>query len=199
MQNAAHHLAAQWVERCLGVTTAEAYAQVSGELAATLDRAPDQGSMIVVRVKDGAGRPVKDFDVYLTAGPAYDPGHLPKNFFIDRQRNQVTPNALTYYVDHRVFQQTRELGLRIRGKTGGWPGELSGRGVPVPGGHGRGRTQGSGDCHGRRHAGKAVGPSRVPASQGGVGLQRIPALTGRGYGEHHSTNLDSPAREGGDC
>ena len=113
LQNASHHLAAQWVERCLGVTTLEAYAQVSGELAATLEKAPDQGSMIVVRVKDGAGRPVKDFDVYLTGGPGYDPGQLPKNFFIDRQRNQITPNALTYYVDHRVFQQTRELGLRV--------------------------------------------------------------------------------------
>jgi hypothetical protein len=112
-KNVSHHLAALWVERCLSVTTPEGYTQVSGELAASLEGAPEQGCMIVVRVKDGAGRPVKDFDLYLTGGPDYNPGHLPKNFFIDRQRNQLTPNALTYYVDHRVFQQAKELGLRI--------------------------------------------------------------------------------------
>jgi pimeloyl-ACP methyl ester carboxylesterase len=112
-KNVSHHLAALWVERCLSVTTPEGYTQVSGELAASLEGAPEQGCMIVVRVKDGAGRPVKDFDLYLTGGPDYNPGHLPKNFFIDRQRNQLTPNALTYYVDHRVFRQAKELGLRI--------------------------------------------------------------------------------------
>ena len=112
-RNAPHHLAAQWVERCLRVTSRAAYHQVSGELATTLEEAPESGSMIAFRVKDGSGRPVKDFDVYLTGGPDYDPGHLPKGFFIDRQRNQVTPNALTYYVDQRAFQKAREFGLRI--------------------------------------------------------------------------------------
>jgi pimeloyl-ACP methyl ester carboxylesterase len=116
--NASCHLTAQWVERCLRVATPEDYAEVSRQLRATLETVPErlsqvEGCMMVVRVKDGTGRPVRDFDLYLTGGPNYDPGDLPKNFFLDRQRNQVTPNALTYYVDHRVFQQTRELGLRI--------------------------------------------------------------------------------------
>jgi hypothetical protein len=113
IENAAHHPAAQWVERCLRVASTAAYQRVSGELASTLKVARDQGSMIVFRVKDGAGRPVKDFDALLTGGSDYHPGNLPKNFFIDRQRNQLTPNALTYYVDHRVFEQTRQLGLQI--------------------------------------------------------------------------------------
>ncbi len=121
LENAAHHPAAQWVERCLGVSSASAYEEVSGELASTLKDAREQGCMIVFRVKDGAGRPVKDFDALLTTGEDYDPGHLPKGFFIDRQRNQVTPNALTYYVDHRVFQQTKELGLRISARPASGP------------------------------------------------------------------------------
>jgi pimeloyl-ACP methyl ester carboxylesterase len=112
-ENASGHPTAQWVERCLRVSTPEAYAQVCGDLEATLEIPSEAGCMIVVRVKDGAGRPVRDFDLYLTGGPNYDPGYLPKNFFIDRQRNQVTPNALTYYLDHRVFLQANELGLRI--------------------------------------------------------------------------------------
>jgi hypothetical protein len=87
----------------------------------TLKDAPEQGSMIVFRIKDGAGRPVKDFDALLTGGENYDPGSLPKDFFIDRQRNQVTPNALTYYVDYRVFQRSKELGLRINARPASGP------------------------------------------------------------------------------
>jgi hypothetical protein len=121
LEHAAHHPAAQWVERCLRVATPAAYEQVSGELAATLQDAPEQSSMIVFRVNDGAGRPVKDFDALLTGGPDYHPGNLPKNFFLDRQRNQVTPNALTYYLDHRVFEQTRELGLQISARPASGP------------------------------------------------------------------------------
>ncbi len=119
--NVAHHLTALWVERCLKVSSASAYEQVSGELAASLEAAPEQGSMIVFRVKDGSGRPVKDFDALLTGGENYDPGSLPKDFFIDRQRNQVTPNALTYYVDYGVFQQAKKLGLRINARPASGP------------------------------------------------------------------------------
>jgi hypothetical protein len=121
LQNAPRHAAAQWVERCLNVGSSSAYEQVSGELAATLEQSPAISSMVVFRVKEGSGRPVKDFDLYLTGGPNYDPGGLPKNFFLDRQRNQVTPNALTYYLDHSVFQQTKELGLCIRARPSSGP------------------------------------------------------------------------------
>jgi pimeloyl-ACP methyl ester carboxylesterase len=121
LENAAHHPAAQWVERCLRVSTPTAYEQISGELAATLNDTPEQGSMIVFRVKDGTGRPVKDFDALLTGGADYNPGNLPKNFFIDRQQNQVTPNAVIYYVDHRVFERTRELGLQISARPASGP------------------------------------------------------------------------------
>ncbi len=100
LENAAHHPTAQMVERCLRVTSPEDYQQVTADLAATLKDAPEQTCMIVFRVKDGSGQPVNDFDALLTAGPDYHPGDLPKNFFIDRQRNQGTPNALTgHYVD----------------------------------------------------------------------------------------------------
>jgi len=121
LDNVVHHPAAQWVERCLGVASKAAYEQVSGELALTVKNAPEQGSMIVFRVKDGAGRPVKDFDALLTGGEDYDPGGLPKDFFIDRQRNQVTPNALTYYVNYGVFQENKELGLRINARPASGP------------------------------------------------------------------------------
>ncbi|HEX2668412.1 MAG TPA: phospholipase [Gammaproteobacteria bacterium] len=59
----------------------------------------DPCSMLVFRVRDDEGNPVKDFDVVLTAGPQDNPNHLPPGFFVDRQRNHLDPGCIVYYVN----------------------------------------------------------------------------------------------------
>ena len=60
----------------------------------------DPCSMLVFRVRDDQGMPIKDFDLVLTAGPDGDPNHIPPGFFIDRQRNHLDPGTVTYYINH---------------------------------------------------------------------------------------------------
>ncbi len=59
--------------------------------------------MLVFRVSDDRGNSLTDYDIVLTAGPQYDPNHLPENFFVDRQRNSRSPEKLTYYLNHDVM------------------------------------------------------------------------------------------------
>src|SRR5690242_1136457 len=58
----------------------------------------DPCAMLVFRVRDDQGNPVKDFDVILT-GPGDNPNHLPPGFFVDRQRNHLDPGCIVYYVN----------------------------------------------------------------------------------------------------
>ena len=118
--NAASHPAAQWVERCLQVKDAAGYNQVSAGLAELNAQAQDQTSMLAFRVRDLRGRQVTDYDLLLTAGPDYSPDALPKGFFLDRQKNRAS-GGLTYYIDHKVFEQTRELGFRISARPNAGP------------------------------------------------------------------------------
>lgn len=64
----------------------------------------DKYSMIIFRVQDDEDHPVYDFDITLTAGPKSDPNHLPKGFFVDRQRNSHNPNVVTYYINHDMMK-----------------------------------------------------------------------------------------------
>lgn len=64
----------------------------------------DRYSMLIFRVRDDAGYAVSDFDLILTAGPEADPNHLPKGFFIDRQRNSRHPEIITYYFNRDVMK-----------------------------------------------------------------------------------------------
>ncbi len=61
--------------------------------------------MLVIRIIDDRGRSLNDYDVMFTAGPNYDENHLPPGFFVDRQRNQLNPGKLTYYLDYDVMEQ----------------------------------------------------------------------------------------------
>ena len=89
----------------------------------------DACAMVVFRVRDDQGAPIKDFELMFTAGDD-DPDALPPGFFLDRQRNQRDPGAITYYLNHaklvgapaveqggealRAAQPgTRTLGLRV--------------------------------------------------------------------------------------
>jgi len=58
----------------------------------------DPGAMLVFRVRDDHGAPLKDFEIVLTAG-ADSPDALPPGFFVDRQRNRRDPGVVTYYVN----------------------------------------------------------------------------------------------------
>jgi hypothetical protein len=70
-------------------------------------------SMIVLKVIDSAGQPVDDYDLVLTAGPEYSPDALPRGFFIDRQRNCVTRNTLTYFLNYETMANLRHLGFIV--------------------------------------------------------------------------------------
>ena len=65
--------------------------------------------MVIFRVQDDEGHPVSDFDLLLTAGPDADPNHLPQGFFIDRQRNAISPDTITYYLNRDVMKGTGEI------------------------------------------------------------------------------------------
>src|ERR1019366_5652920 len=60
------------------------------------------------------------FRSILTAGPNYDPNELPDGFFCDRQRNQLDPGRLTYYLNHNRMEEglnapalEQKLGIRV--------------------------------------------------------------------------------------
>ena len=59
--------------------------------------------MLVFKVTDDRGNSLKDYDIVFTAGPDYDPNHLPPGFFVDRQRNSRSPGKLTYYLDYQAM------------------------------------------------------------------------------------------------
>lgn len=69
----------------------------------------DKFSMVVFRVRDEEGHPVADFDLILTAGPDADPNHLPRGFFVDRQRNQLNPETITYFFNFDVMKGTEAV------------------------------------------------------------------------------------------
>lgn len=136
--NAARHPTTRAVLRCMGVRSASAYATLRAALTASSAKTQtreasrrakigpfhrtfrtDRCSMLVFRLRDDVGHPVTDYDLKLTAGPAYDENHLPHGFFVDRQRNRRDPGRLTYYVDHDVLtkglakQLDNRLGIRL--------------------------------------------------------------------------------------
>jgi len=63
----------------------------------------DKYSMVIFRVHDQEGYPIKDFDLILTAGKTSDPNLLPHGFFVDRQRNKINPESITYYFNHDIM------------------------------------------------------------------------------------------------
>ena len=134
--NGATHPTAQWVLRCLQVTSRTAYNKLADDLnnlteetqkaereervrtlIGTRKYITNRYSMVVFRLVDDRGNPLVDYDLLITAGPDYDEDELPEGFFMDRQRNQRNPGKLTYFLDYDVMEQ----GLskpRMQGKLG---------------------------------------------------------------------------------
>jgi len=117
------HPTLQWVLRCLEVGSVAAYNRLAKQLEeltakTQLDEHEDKEKaffvfqrtfitnrycMLVFKISDDRGNHLADYDVLFTAGPDYDPNHLPPGFFVDRQRNQRDPGKLTYYIDYDVM------------------------------------------------------------------------------------------------
>ncbi|HET7306935.1 MAG TPA: alpha/beta hydrolase [Gammaproteobacteria bacterium] len=107
------------IMRCLAVRTQQDYDRLAGRFASESRRVQaaeqvehidgsnpfertiirDPATMIVFRVRDDHGHPVKDYDLKLIAGKTHSPDHLPPGFFIDRQRNKRCPNTITYFLN----------------------------------------------------------------------------------------------------
>jgi len=117
------HPTVLWVLRCLAVASKTAYSRLVrelNELTAETQRderheevkeffvferafTTNRYCMLVIRLSDDRGNDLSDYDVVFTAGPGYDPNHLPPGFFVDRQRNLLSPGKLTYYVDYDLM------------------------------------------------------------------------------------------------
>ncbi len=69
----------------------------------------DRFSNVIFKVMDSEGYPVTDFDLLLTAGVEDDPNLLPKGFFVDRQRNHVSPETITYFFNYDIMNGTEEV------------------------------------------------------------------------------------------
>jgi hypothetical protein len=76
--------------------------------------------MLTFKLRDDRGEPLSNYDLILTAGPNYDPDELPDGFFCDRQRNQLDPGRLTYYLNHNRMEEglnapalEQKLGIRV--------------------------------------------------------------------------------------
>ena len=140
--NAPTHPTAQWVLRCLQVTSKAAYNKLAGDLAkltaetqaneevekvrtllGTRKYITNRYAMVVFRLMDDRGNQLVDYDLFLTAGPNYDENQLPEGFFVDRQRNQRNPGKLTYFLNYDVMEDglkqpkmEGKLGFRIKAR-----------------------------------------------------------------------------------
>ena len=70
--------------------------------------------MFVFNVKDNYGNTINDYDMLLLAGNAYEPGELPKGFFVDKQKNNISGN-LVYYLNYKKIKEIKDskFGIRI--------------------------------------------------------------------------------------
>ncbi len=101
----------------LAVRTADDYAILTQEMRnrTALVQTRSTYAQVVVRVSDDQGRELTDYDLYLLAGEECQPDRLPKGFFVDKQKNRVNRNQLTYYLNASRMTKTRDgkLGFRV--------------------------------------------------------------------------------------
>lgn len=118
-RNAPGHPTVEWVFRSLKIKTAPQYRKLITDLKVLTDETQkaekettesglflrkrtfrtSRYCMLVIRIRDDRGTQLNDYEVLFTAGPDYNPNHLPPGFFVDRQRNKINPGKLTYYLD----------------------------------------------------------------------------------------------------
>jgi hypothetical protein len=138
LDGAAQHPTTKAVLQCLAVDNAAAYARLADKFDASSAKTQEaevsrratigpfhrtfknhRCSMLVFRLFDDTGLPLTDYDLTFTAGAAYDENHLPPGFFVDKQRNQLNPGKLTYFLDFDVLSEglndklQNRLGIRL--------------------------------------------------------------------------------------
>lgn len=118
-QSAAPQPVVDDILRCLQVKDQQSY-QEQAEALMVLTQAEQAGkdryAMLIFNIHDDQGNCFgrDDFDVFLLAGPNFQPQALPKGFFMDRQMNAVT-SSLVYYLNVDKMNQIKDglFGLRI--------------------------------------------------------------------------------------
>ncbi|WP_024953494.1 esterase/lipase family protein [Sulfurospirillum arcachonense] len=103
--------------KSLHVKTFEEYNKLSNEMIGRTKNAQaksDKYIMFVFNVQDNLGNEIHDYDMLLLAGDDYDPNKLPKGFFVDRQKNNLSGN-LIYYFNYSKLKEVKDgkLGIRI--------------------------------------------------------------------------------------
>lgn len=116
-RNAANKPVVADILDCLGVADRENYRQLREQMAVASEasRKPPRYCMLVVRVFDNLGHRVTDFDCYLLAGDEYHASKLPHAMVLDKQRNSVNGNVITFYLDaNKLFKiRAGKLGLKL--------------------------------------------------------------------------------------
>ena len=69
----------------------------------------DRCSMVIFRLRDDEGHPIRDFDLLLTAGPDNDPNKLPRGFYMDRQLNRNNRSTITYFFNYDIMVGAPEI------------------------------------------------------------------------------------------
>ena len=126
-ENADGKLVVREILRCLQVADAAGFRRREEELRLLTRQTQEEDyalrnvdpyMMVVFRLFDDYDNAVNDYDLLLLAGSNYDEDDLPRGFFVDRQRNQRSPNTLTYYLNaHRMRDVEKpRIGFRVIGR-----------------------------------------------------------------------------------
>ncbi len=72
-------------------------------------------TMFVFYIHDDRDSAVNDYDLFLLGGKEYEEDSLPKGFFVDRQRNKIDQNCLTYNLNSTKMMAIKDdcLGFRV--------------------------------------------------------------------------------------
>lgn len=63
----------------------------------------DPRSQLIVRLTDDAGEPLQNARFLLAAGNPSNPDWMPQGFMLDRQANKLTPNVLSFLLNHALL------------------------------------------------------------------------------------------------
>ena len=116
-RNAANKPVVADILDCLRVKDRQGYRKLRQQMAlkSEASRKPPRYCMLVVRVFDNLGHAVTDFDCYLLAGDEYHASRLPHAMVLDKQRNSVNGNVITFYLDANKLSRIKagKLGLKL--------------------------------------------------------------------------------------
>jgi hypothetical protein len=136
LANASQHPTVATAQECLSVASREDYLLLSRRLDKRSEKTQreealelhQQGrteriyhnpphAMLQVDVVDSQGEAVTDYDLLLTAGTDFDEQQLISGLIVDRQRNKVSPQRITFYLNvERLAEMKQALGLKLQAR-----------------------------------------------------------------------------------